>query len=194
LAVDAPYALSVPDGPLRQGEILAPVEQFIVQISSQHPEEPPNVRVKKHPFAVVLSQDCDLAQDFNARSSGDVLLKAKLLMPNIILCEVDLAENMKGGGTIAPGSDIWKRIVQNKDERFQYLREVTAGLDAGNTGIPPLLVDFKRTFTVPTDTLYEQLQRITKRRTVLISPYLEHLSARYASFISRVALPRDHHA
>lgn len=186
------YALPVFAGPLRQGEILSSVEQFVVHINTQDPEGPVGVRIKRHPFAVVLAQDCDLAQDFKGRS-GDSAPEPKLIIPNILLCEVDLAENLKAGGTIAPGSDIWKRIVQNKDERFQYLRGVSTDVDALGIGIQPLLVDFKRTFTVSTELLYEQLQKATKRRTVLTSPYLEHLSARYASFISRVALPYDHH-
>jgi hypothetical protein len=186
------YALPVFAGPLRQGEILSSVEQFVVQVNVQDPEGPVDVRIKRHPFAIVLAQDCDLAQDFKGRS-GDSAAAAKLIIPNILLCEVDIAEYLKTGGTIAQGSDIWKRIVQNKDERFQYLRAVSTEVDALGMGIQPLLVDFKRAFTVPTELLYEQLQKGTKRRTVLTSPYLEHLSSRYAGFISRVALPYDHH-
>jgi hypothetical protein len=32
----------------------------------------------------------------------------------------------------------------------------------------------------------------TRRRSVLNTPYLEHLSSRFAYFLSRIALPRDH--
>jgi hypothetical protein len=144
-----------------------------------------------HPFAIVLAQDCDLAQDFMGRR-GEV--KPKLLVPNILMCEVDLAENLKGDAErIARGSDIWKRVEQNQDDRFQFLREVAPDTDALGEGVGPLLVDFKRTFTLPTDGLYEQLLRVAKRRSVLTSPYREHLSSRHAHFISRVALPLDHH-
>lgn len=185
------YIPAESDGPLRQGELLSCVEQYIVKVCGQAPDGPVDAIRKMHPFAIVLGQDCDLAQDFAGRNNE---LQTKLQVPNVLMCEVDLAENLKrDSDRIARGSDIWKRVVQNKDDRFQYLREVTSTVDAMNEGIPALLIDFKRTFTLPTDVLYEQLKRITKRRTVLASPYREHLSFRYAHFIARVALPIDHH-
>lgn len=186
------YRSPVSVGPLRQGEILSSVDQHVIQLSEQVVEASVTFRVKSHPFAVVLSQDCDLAQDFSGRASG-LSSAVRQLIDDVLLCAVDLADNMKTGGSIATGSDIWKRIVQNKDDRFQYLRAVAADNDSQGAGIPPLLIDFKRAFTIPTEVLYGLLGKTIKRRTVLTSPYLEHLSSRYAYFISGVALPRDHH-
>lgn len=178
-------------GALRQGEILSSVEQHIVVIELDG-AAPPELRKKTHPLAIVLSQDCDLEQDFKGRSGDAPLLR--LLMPNILICEVDVATNLQGDPQrIAPGGDIWKRIIQNKDERYQYLREIRPGADAEGIGTAPLLIDFKRTFTLPSDGLYAQINRTAKRRTVLASPYREHLSWRHACFIARVALPLDHH-
>lgn len=178
-------------GPLRQGEILSSIEQYIAQVSGRGAGYPVDVKLKLHPFAVVLTQGCDLAQDFAGREDE---AQGRLLIPNVVLCEVDLAQNLKGDSErIAPGSETWKRVTQNQVDRFQYLREIMSADDALNEGIPALLVDFKRIFTLPTDGLYEQLLRVAKRRTVLASPYREHLSSRHAHFISRVALPKDHH-
>jgi hypothetical protein len=188
------YCVPVPVGALRQGEILSSVDQYIIILKAQSATELPDVTRKMHPFAVILSQDCDLAQDFAARFGDSAETALKQMIPNVLLCEVDIADNTKTGGTIARGSDIWKRIIQNKDERFQYLRGIAADSDAEGKGVPHLLIDFKRTFTLPTEMLYGQLQGVAKRRAVLASPYVEHLSSRYAYFISRVALPRDHHA
>lgn len=184
---ESTYSSPVLAGPLRQGEILSSIDQHIVRLDGQM-----RIEIKTHPFVVVLAQDCDLAQDFSARA-GDQALAVGQLVPNILLCEVDIAENMKAGRTIARGNDIWKRIVQNKDDRFQYLREIAIAVDGKGDGIPPLLIDFKRAFTLPTEALHVQLQATAHRRAVLKSPFLEHLSSRYAYFISRVALPRDHH-
>ncbi|MHB8302130.1 MAG: hypothetical protein ACYDC6_04720 [Acidobacteriaceae bacterium] len=185
------YTLPVAAGPLRQGEIISSVDQYIFRLSEQEAEKLLNAERKMHPYAVVLTQDCDLAQDFNVRSSAQP--SAEKLMSNILLCVVYIAETAKNSGTIPVGSDIWKRIIQNKDERYQYIREVTANEDGEGKGIPPLLIDFKQAFSLPADLLYEQLRRSAKRRAILTSPYREHLSSRYAYFISRVALPRDHH-
>ncbi len=193
MAVDGPtYDASIAGSPLRQGEILSSVEQYIVRASTQGADHPVDAKRKLHPFAVVLAQDCDLAQDFAGRQNE---IQVRLLIPNIMMCELDLAESLKGDtDRIAKGPDIWKRIIQNKDDRFQYLRAIAPEFDALAQGIAALLADFKRTFTLPTDGLHEQLQRVTKRRAVLMSPYREHLSFRHAHFISRVALPLDHHS
>jgi hypothetical protein len=193
--VDGPtYIPAVSGGPLRQGEVLSSVEQYDVQVSSEGDEGPVSARRRMHPFSVVLTQDCDLAQDFKGRTSGSPS-DTRLLIPNILMCEVDLAENLKvDRDRIALGSDIWKRVVQNQDCRFQYLREITAEFDALGEGIKALLIDFKHTFSLQTEMLYEQLHRAARRRAVLMSPYREQLSFRHAHFISRVALPRDHHA
>ena len=191
--MDGPiYIAASPGGPLRQGEILSSVEQYLVKVNSRGAEQPVDVTKKSHPFSVVLTQDCDLAQDFTGRESE---IQSRLTIPNVILCEVDLAENLKGDpDRIASGSEMWKRIRQNQIDRFQYLHAIAPEVDALDQGIAALLVDFKRTFTLPTDGLYEQLQRIAKRRAILSSPYREHLSSRHSHFMSRVALPLDHHS
>ena len=100
----------------------------------------------------------------------------------------------KAEDRVARGNDIWKRVVQNKDERFHYLMSIAAEFDSNTSGLNALLIDFKRILTIPTTTLYNQLSAAAKRRTVLTSPYVEHLSSRHAYFLSRVALPFDHHA
>lgn len=187
------YKAASATGPLRQGEILASVHQYLVTPIVGLEGEPARVsnQVKVHPLAVVLTQDCDLAQDYSARNAP-APNSQRLLLPNVLLCEMDLADNMKGGGSIAPGSDIWKRIIQNKDERFHFLTGVDIGCDALGIGTAALLCDLKKIFSVPTDALYQQVSTIARRRAVLVSPYLEHLSSRHAYFLSRIALPLDH--
>ncbi|MHB1674831.1 MAG: hypothetical protein ACYCSP_11365 [Acidobacteriaceae bacterium] len=176
------YTLPDAPGPLRQGEILSSVSQYIFRLSEQEIEKPLHADEKIHPYAVVLTQDCDLAQDFKVRSSPQPSIVK--LLPNVLLCTADIAENLKNSGSIPIGSDIWKRIVQNKDERYQYIREVTTTEDGEGKGIPALLIDFKHAFSLPTDLIYGQLRRNEKRRAILTSPYREHLSSRYAYFIS----------
>jgi hypothetical protein len=54
-------------------------------------------------------------------------------------------------------------------------------------------IDFKRYFTIPADETYRRVELgEAQRRCVLQSPYLEHLSSRFAYYLSRVALPLDH--
>jgi len=111
-------------------------------------------------------------------------------LPNVLLCEVSSATELKGA--VPLGKDIWKRIIQNKDERYQFLQGVPPLLDATKEGLPELGIDFRRYFGIPTDELYEQFNLRARRRCRLISPYKEHFMNRYAHFIARVALPSDH--
>jgi hypothetical protein len=141
-----------------------------------------------HPFAVVMTQDCDLEQDFRARDGQN---KSDKRIPNVLFCQIITAEELRGGVGIT--SDIWKRIRNNKDERYQFLQVVARGEDSHDEGLPELGVDFKRYFTMPTDEVYRRIARgEAQRRCFLNSPYLEHFSSRFAYFLSRIALPSDH--
>jgi hypothetical protein len=145
-----------------------------------------------HPFAVILTQDCDLEQDAKARGTDemDEAKRRNALLSSVLLVVASTFDNATGLG----GSDIKRRAKQNKDERYQFLSAVPSGLDAGGQGIPGLLLDFKRFFTYPTEQLLSAICRgETIRRTRLATPYAEHLSGRFAYFVQRIGLPRDHH-
>ena len=91
------------------------------------------------------------------------------------------------------GSKHWDRMKQNNDERYHFLEKAGRGCDRLNEELPELAIDFKRYFTVPTDEVYGRIAiGETQRRCVLTSPYLEHLSSRFANYLSRVGLPRPH--
>lgn len=172
---------------LRQGEILSNVIRIQVDLAFPGTEEQ-RVDSVEHGYAVLLTQDCDLEQDFKARQQ---LNNPDKLLPNVLFCHVATAEQLRGVKGI--NTDIWKRISQNKDERYHFLQKVDAALDSLQQGIPELGIDFKHYFTIPTDELYKRIEiGEAKRRCVLVSPYLEHLSSRFAYFLSRVALPEEH--
>lgn len=177
------YAAST-EGALWCCEILSGVMQHRKSFGSLHTAEP-ELETILHPQCIVLSQDCDLEQDFRSRQNG----RAPSL-PSVLLCEVSSADDLKGN--VPAGKDIWKRIIQNKDERYQFLRAVSASQDAANDGLPELGIDFRRYFSVPTDELYEQFNLGARRRCRLVSPYKEHFMNRYAHFVARVGLPSDH--
>jgi hypothetical protein len=174
--------------PLRQGEILSYLVQAHLKVDSLQGEGPPELLSKVHPFAIILSQDCDLEQDFKARGSQ---VTSDKIIPNILFCEVITAEQLRGSGGV--NSTIWARIRTNKDERYQFFQKVQAADDALGQGLPELSIDFKRYFTIPADEAYWRVRSgEAKRRCVLVSPYLEHLSRRFASYLGRVALPQEH--
>ena len=176
------------DGALRQGELLSGIVRFRRVIrEGASVDEPEFVKVT-HPFAVVVSQDCDLDWDFKARQDQG---ESHKLLPDVLFCEVVEAGTFRGRSDIK--SDIWRRIKGNKEERYQYIESVPADLDKSGKGVPDLALDFKRYFCVATDDVYSQLdQGAASRRCCLVSPYAEHLASRFFYFQSRVALPRDH--
>lgn len=160
---------------------------MVVDSRSMASEEGPIVDTKTHPYALIVSQDCDLDWDFKARRGETSEDK---LVPNILFCEVTTAAGLRGRSGI--NSDIWKRIKDNKDERYHFLQQIKPDEDALVEGLPELGIDFKRFFAVSTEAVYYQLTGGMKRRCRLLSPYLEHFSTRFCYYQFRVALPADH--
>jgi hypothetical protein len=185
------YAPSSVGEPLRQGEILADVVRyrlFIEGLAGFPTEESPALHRVVHPLAIVISQDCDLDWDFKARAEQSISKE----LPSVLLCEVNLASEIKGlPGIVSP---IWKSIRINKHERYQFLEAIPRDCDTQGAGIAEMTVDFKRCFSIPTAELYLQLKSQSKRRCRLVSPYLEHFSHRLFAFHSRIALPAEHHS
>lgn len=192
LAHESIYTASISGSSLRQAEILSDVIEFRLTLDSlQNRKEAAEVRPTKHPLAIIITQDCDLEQDFFARFPvAPRKVMAARFLPNILLCHVVTVPELMA--ITPPGSDIWNRVKQNKDERYHVLESVPASQDALGIGMPSMGIDFKRLLTIPTDEVYAQLEMQARRRCVLASPYLEHLSTRFAYFLLRVALPRPH--
>jgi hypothetical protein len=83
----------------------------------------------------------------------------------------------------------WKRAKKNQDERYQYLEfEPIQGVaDAPSS---PLLLDFRRAFSVFTEDLYSALLAGSVRRIgVIPAVHLHDLMHRFYGYLSRVGLP-----
>lgn len=175
---------------LLQGEILSNLVQARLDLSTVGTDAPA-VEFVTHPFVLVLTQDCDLDQDFKARQGQN---KEDKLIPAVLFCQLPTAEELRGTSTTTGiTSEIWKRISQNKDERYHFLQKVEPACDALHEGLPETAIDFKRYFSMPTDEVYRRVEiGEARRRCVLVSPYMQHLCARFANYLSRVALPEDH--
>lgn len=183
------------DGVFRQGEIVSDVVQLHIRAASLGNDSVDlELEEKIHPFALVLTQDCDLDWDFKARetqphqdTSQENKRQAKLV-PNVLMCELTTTEVLRPR---LAGSDVLKRIRNSQDERYHYFPAVLSGSDRAEEGLPDLIADFKRVFSIPTDELYMRLQLGLRRRVVLQSPYLQHLSTRFGYYCFRVALPEQ---
>jgi hypothetical protein len=181
---------SIRNGALRQCEVLSDAHEYRRSLASLKAQKHELEEIV-HPFAVVMSQDCDLEQDHDLRFEelAEKPDKHKLIQ-NVLLLQAVTVEELQS--VTPPGKDIWKRIKQNKDERYHLLEAVDSPEDADAAGVPALGIDFKQFFTIPTEELHFQLGTFARRRYYLESPYLEDLTKRFADYLSRVALPRPH--
>jgi hypothetical protein len=174
---------------LRQADILADVRAFELQ---RFEGDVPVGRVRRYEFAIVVSQDCDLEQDFSARFPGaqGVRTPDKLLF-SIMLCGVYPEAAIKAGrhrdGAVHLSREEWKLVGQNKQPRYQYLGFVP---QAART----LVADFKDYFFVPCEYLYNAIdQQQTRRISSMREPWHDHVLQRFAFYIMRVGLPKDFH-
>ncbi|WP_262048627.1 hypothetical protein [Bradyrhizobium sp. Bra78] len=164
---------------LRQGEIITDLTEFLYNSGTELIQPLP------HAYAVVLNQDCDLLWDFEHRNGGSGSRLHSVLFY--------IAESTADKKAKVAGSDVWKRVARNTDERYHVLSAVDPSRDLEKVGCPSLAIDFKAFFTLPPDEVYRQIRSGTaKRRTRLDSQYREHLQSRMAYYSQRVMLPQPH--
>lgn len=188
----SPYERTDKQGPFRQGEIITSVPDYLV---SSKDDGGVDVQVLNHPYAIIVTQDCDLEQDFRLRAEKK--MNHFRVQRNLLLCEVWLASDVRqyerDGDTFKANRALWGDIQKNKDERFCFLEEVPADIDLAGEGLPELVVHLRATFSILTEEAYSLASRGSLvRRCKLRSPYLEHLSQRVAGYLCRVALPEPH--
>jgi hypothetical protein len=174
------YSIDGMTAELRQGEIISGLTQYSYNPSTG------DVDALPIGLSIVATQDCDLLQDFTKRRDahvGDL---------NCILL-FEAQELLEFKKSVPPGKDIWKKIIQNKDERYQALQAISNDIDLLKIGIPDLVVDFKRLFAISPDDFYNQINSgTTQRRCRLEMPYREHFQNRAAFYLQRVMLPEPH--
>lgn len=143
------------------------------------------------PLVFVLTQDCDLEQDYRVRwsrrkaANQDKALVSVLVAPlynaehvylGQHLSELDLQMEKINKGR-SPGGN----LRTNQNPRYHYLEFPTA------IQIVSSVIDFKHYFSVHV----EYLKRIKRTQFVcqLADLYREDVTQRFASFLSRIGLP-----
>jgi hypothetical protein len=176
---------------LYQGEIIANVVEWVPSYAAEALDVVSNVSPVIYDLSVVVTQDCDLEQDWRKRNESpntDTSLSCVLLCPARFAAPVFNSDpQVRGEGT--------DRIRKNQSMRYHFLAEISTSADTATVGPGAMLVDFKALFTVRTIELYRQLRVNTnpaKRGFRLETPWAEHLQNRFANYHSRIGLPRDH--
>ena len=176
-----------------------------------------------YPYAVVLTQECDLAQHagvtaFLSSARADDAEKQKdekrirdkrdKLLPSVLLCPAYPAYQFRKGIHIAtilsPDevdgnrgiedyyvshiiSDDFKKVQNNDVPRYHYLSAAREEYQ-----VPETVVDFKHYFTLPTETLIRSYSSEMHYIARLRPLYREHVSQRFAAFLSRIGLEITH--
>lgn len=188
------YQIPSRESALRQGEILTGVIQFKPNVNESSLDLDIETQVftaVTHPYAIVVTQDCDLDWDYKARQSiNSTNDQSTKLLNSILLCEIETARGIRDNKNVIINRKDWELVESHRHERFYFFQNISSECDLEQKGLPELTSDFKKVFGVDAGYLYHQLSSgKAKRRTVLLSPYLEHFSTRYHNFHTRVALP-----
>lgn len=185
LSKTSPY-LTTPTSRYRQGDILRDVQ--IVEWAEVINNELA-VKARNLKYCIILSQECDLEHDYNNRedlekckNDTDKFLQSLLLCPAYPAATWRLGTHLEELKMQKINSDEWKRVKQNNNYRYHYLPEYEDGQ------VPELVFDFKHYITVPREVAY----RKEFKNNFLISLddlFREHLSSRFAHYLSRIGLP-----
>lgn len=179
---------SLDDDRIRQGDIFSNLEFRFVN-------EDGSTGSVAFPFWIVLTQDCDLEQDHNARKrledDEDTGQKSQdKLIQTVLACPAFVAEQLREGTHMADlgwtmerwSSEPWKQIMRNNNARFHILPQTE------EFSLPNLVIDFKRFFTLPIE--YTNLN-MGSRVAMVDDLFREAVSQRFAYYLSRVALPEQ---
>jgi len=186
------------DSTPRQGAIYRHVQTVL-------PESPVGVEVDlilwELPYAVALSQECDLLQDHKSRDklkqsgSAPTDFKHDKLLPTILLCPAYQASVFRTGDHLSAlgrkmeshTSRQWPLIRQNNNPRYHYL------VGWPDYQVPELVLDFKHFFVMPTELMINHYGDAIHYVARLSSLYREDLSHRFAAYLGRIGLPVSHH-
>ena len=188
-------------GQFRQGEIFRDFWEYTAKTPPLELEstETPPIHAQHHTFAVAMTPDCDLEQDFKARYPGkfefrDEDQKEKFtqnndhyLIPHLLLCFAGEASEVRTSAGLTSG--LWNRVKSNQLERFHHLGP--GRLSDAIEGAPDfeLFLDFKRVIGIPLAEFYGIREDEERRLALIPPPYLQHLLNRFYCYQSRVALP-----
>ncbi len=146
------------------------------------------VEETKLPYCVVLTQDCDLEQDFKSRNKVDG--DQDKYIQSVLICPAYLSEQLKDGNHLSEkeyrmqkiNSNSMNTIKNNSNPRYHYLEQ------NNEFQIPDLIIDFKHYFCISVTELksfYEDKNYLA----TIGELFRENLSHRFAHYISRIGLP-----
>ncbi len=172
-----------------QGDILRDITFLEWDLNERNPTKSPVID-KYLPYIVILTQDCDLEQDFDNRQEDEAEKQDKFLQ-SILVCPAYIEDQFRKGTHLEGfklvmenfNSERFKIIRGNNNPRYHFLQKAPDP----DYQIPNLVLDFKHYYTMPVPVLY----KLYRRHYVasLNELFREALSQRFSYYLSRVGLP-----
>jgi hypothetical protein len=143
------------------------------------------------PNVLVLTQDCDLAQDYKFRFSRDIPKNQDKWLISVLVVPIYNKDQFLQGEhlsylemrmmNVKRGSTHQNKILNNQDQRFHYIEFPP------DVPIVPSIIDFKHYFSVNVN----YLKKVKPSHFIcrISELYREDISHRFASFLSRIGLP-----
>jgi len=171
---------------ISQGDIFYELSVILLQPSLDGGNEG-NILKRTQPYAVVITQDCDLESDFQNRSEISPTKHDKYL-PAILLCPAYLEGDFKDGTHL----ESLKYVMENHPtDRHRRIRTQQLAryhfIESDRDSVPNLVIDFKHYISVPREWIYRQYP--DKYLISLNDLFRESLSQRFAFYLSRIGLP-----
>lgn len=149
----------------------------------------------KYQFGVVMTQDCDLEQDFNNRQLSTKNQRNRII--SILLCPAFIPDDLRYGNHLKTSkiecghlnSGLWAPIKKNKDKRYHFLEGEDIYLEYPPyfINVPDLIIDFKYYQTIPRDLFYNHFKN--NYRISIDKLYREEISDRFTHYLGRIGLP-----
>lgn len=150
------------------------------------------------PYSIIISQSCDVTAMAQLQETKQG--KLTKFVPSILLCPIYNKELLSTGEHIEDvftameilnSSELGEKIMQKDDckvtERDFHYRFHNLTLKKGdNTLMDNLVIDFKHYYTLPMECLLTQKEN---RIFHLDSIYAEQITLKFATYLSRVAIP-----
>lgn len=175
-------------GRICQGDIFRDIE-FIEHIS----EKSGNLEISKivYPLVIVLTQDCELTQDYNYRKFLKQKESKNKMLLSAIVAPLYNAEHVFVGQHLSELNIVvtpinktrteGRYLIDNDRPRYHYLEFPE------EIPIVPSIIDFKHYFSVNV----EYLRKFKKSNFIckVSELYREDISLRFANYLSRIGLP-----
>jgi len=143
------------------------------------------------PFIVVLTQDCDLHQDYTERFGGNDGYQDKHLL-SVLVAPLYNYDHVRAGNHLI-GLDMTMEAINSKKAPFVKHNEIARyhylEFAQDEIAIPPSVIDFKHYFSLNVEYLKGLID--THWVCKIAELYRESVSHRFASFLARIGLPES---